>query len=447
VTRSAPPFARFVPSLLALTVVVGLAGLRLAGAYSVYDGLLTLWGIVPFDVPFLDIDGPLSSMECARQGFDVIAWNPCDLEYRPYNYSPLLLTLDWIPLGSGDRVWVGLAMDTAFLLSLAVLPPPTSWRETALRCAAILSTMVVFGVERANVDVLVFTLVVAMLVLLSRSLPFRMLGFGLGFLAGAIKYYPFILLSLVAKERLRTGVAIGFALFMAILLFLHAYTEPLARTLLLIPFNTAFTDMFGAMNVLEGGFELFRERIPDPGDAAAYALAVTAVLAVAVAAVIAGIWGFADLGASLFRLDELSRLALVAGATLLVVCFFIGQNVGYRGIFLLLLLPGLSALGRDRASGALAPAARLSVVAIPPLMWAEAIRLWLHLAATGQYPPPSFAMMHVLVEPVDLAAWAVREILWWLLIGFLGLLLFGFAATIAGERWRDLQALVRGRAV
>lgn len=438
--------ARFVPSLAALAAMAFLAGLRLAGAYSTYDWVLTLWGIVPFDVPFLDIDGPLSSMECARHGFDVIASNPCDLEYRPYNYSPLLLTLDWIPVGGKDRVWAGLTMDIAFLLSLAALPPPGSWRETALRCIAALSTMVAFAAERANVDVLVFALVVAMLVLLCRALPFRVIGLGLGFLAGAIKYYPFILLSLVAKEGLRTGLAIGLVLFLAIVLFFHAYAEPLARTLLLIPFNTAFTDMFGAMNVLEGAFELFRERIPEPAAAAAYALALTALLAITVVAVIAGIWGFSDIRAALLRLDELSRLALAAGATLLIACFFIGQNVGYRGIFLLLLLPGLAALGRDGAAGAVAPAARLSVVAIPILMWGEAIRLWLHLVATGQYPPPSFALMHVLVEPADLAAWAAREIAWWLLIGFLGMLLFGFAATVAGERWRDLRALVRGRA-
>lgn len=443
-TRSPRAIARFIPSLVALVVLAGFIALRLAGAWSVYDGLLTLWGIVPFEVPFLDIDGPLSSMECARLGYDVIAFNPCDLLYRPYNYSPLLLTLDWLPVGGKDRVWLGLTVDIAFLLSLSVLPPPGSWRETVCRCVAAVSTMVVFAVERANVDVIIFPLVVAMLFLLCRKLPYRVLGLAIGFLAGAIKYYPFILLGLIVKERLRTAVAFGVGLLLAGGLFFRVYADLIERTLQLIPFNTAFIDMFGAKNVLYGSFELFRERFPVPAQAAEYAVTTVALMVLTVFALLVWIWRHSTIRTALFRMEELSLLALMAGSIVLVVCFFFpGQNVGYRGIFLLLLLPGLGALGRDRAAGVAARVARLSVATIPILMWSEAIRLWLHLVATGNYPPPAFTLMHVLVEPIDLAAWGMREIVWWLLIGFLTLLLLGFAVEVAVRRWRDVRALFR----
>ena len=62
--------------------------------------------------------------------------------------------------------------------------------------------------------------------------------------------------------------------------------------------------------------------------------------------------------------------------------------------------------------------------AIPFLMWAEAIRLWVHLAAVGEYPPPGF--MSVLDQPADFIAWCGREIAWWLVIGFLATLLLNF---------------------
>ena len=59
-----------------------------------------------------------------------------------------------------------------------------------LRIAAVLSTMVVFAVERANPDILIFILVIAMLYLLRRSFFFRLAGYGVAFLAGTLKYFP-----------------------------------------------------------------------------------------------------------------------------------------------------------------------------------------------------------------------------------------------------------------
>jgi hypothetical protein len=85
----------------------------------------------------------------------------------------------------------------------------------------------------------------------------------------------------------------------------------------------------------------------------------------------------------------------------------------------------------------------LTAGTIPILMWTEAIRLWLHLAVTGHYPPPGFKSMHILIEPIDSAAWGVREIAWWPLVGFLTMLLLGFATEVAVQRWSDFQAVFR----
>jgi hypothetical protein len=123
--------------------------------------------------------------------------------------------------------------------------------------------------------------------------------------------------------------------------------------------------------------------------------------------------------AALCRVDEARQLALLAGALLLSGCFFAGQNVAYRGIFLFLVIPGLSALAQDRDAGAFATAARLAVTGIPLLMWSEAIRLWIHLTATGVYPPPGFHTSLVLEQYWDFWVWFAREIGWWFLIAFL----------------------------
>jgi hypothetical protein len=439
-------FARFVPSLVGLAGFGLCAVLWLLGAHATYDQLLTLWGIVPFRVPFLDIDGPLSSMECARQGLDVIAANPCDIEQRPFNYSPVLLSFAWLPLGSADRVWLGFIVDLLFFCSLATLPPPFSWRETLARVAASVSTMVVFAVERCNTDVAVFVLVVLMLHLLNRSRFVRICGYGVGFAGGAIKYYPFILLALVAKERLRFAALLAATLIGACVAFYLGYAEQLARTLKLVPFNTAFTDMFGAINLLDGMFELLRPFAQTVEGAVEAALGVLLPLLIVALWAFIRLWRASRVSLALTRLDEPRSLALLAGALVICVCFLTSQSVGYRGIFLLLLLPGLAAIGRDSAVGPVASAARAAAIGIPVLMWSESIRLIVHLAATGRYPAPAFARLHALADPADLLAWGAREIAWWLLVVLLLMLLAVFFFDRASSFLRELGGGARPRA-
>jgi hypothetical protein len=435
--------ARFVPSLAGLAALALVAALWLAGAHTTYDDLLTLWGMVPFREPFLDIDGPLSALDCARQGMDVILANPCDILQRPYNYSPFWLSFVWVPLGGDDRVAVGLVVDIALLISLSALPAPQSRSEMLLRVVASVSTMVVFALERANTDVFVFVLIVLMLDLLRRSPLARAAGYAVAFLAGAIKYYPLILFGLVAKERLLLCVSIALGLIVGLALFFEIYAEEIARTIVLVPHNTAFTDMFGAVNILLGTFDTALRQGVAQIDAVKLALAVTVPFAVPLLWVMVRFWRRSDIPAALCRLDDARRLALLAGALLVCGCFLTGQNIGYRGIFLLLIQPGLAALGRDRAAGPIAAAARLAAIAVPVLMWAEGMRLWLHLAVAGTYPSPGFLHLHWLDLPADLAAWAGREIVWWLLVAFLVSLLLGFFLDRLGALFQELGLAVR----
>jgi hypothetical protein len=109
----------------------------------------------------------------------------------------------------------------------------------------------------------------------------------------------------------------------------------------------------------------------------------------------------------------------------------------------LLLLPGLSSLARDEQAVTTARAAGFAAVAVVAVMWIEAVRLWIHLAVTGHYPPPEFGSVMVLDQPLDLAAWGVREFAWWLLIGFLLLTLFSALVARPLSRWRDFLGSLR----
>ena len=343
---------------------------------------------------------------------------------RGYNYSPFWMTIDWVPLGRADRVAAGVTLGVAFMVSLTALPPPLARTETALRFAAALSTMVVFAIERANPDLAIFILVILMLSLLRRSLIARVLGYCIVFLLGVIKYYPFILLGLLAQERFRVGIPIVLASVVGLVLFWDIYAAQILEGLPNIAHGSPFGDMFGAKN-FPIGMALIVQHITGSWRVAAGAAVVTIILLVAVIC-----WEMVvflpqiNIAAALHRLDKSRRLALLTGALLLSGCFFAGQSVGYRGIFLLLVLPGLFALGRDCAAGPMASIARSAALSIPFLMWTEAIRTWVHIIATEEFPPPRVIM--AFGQPLDFLAWCGREIVWWLLVVFMVIIILGF---------------------
>ena len=144
---------RFAPTLAGLLVFVSMSGLYMFGDRNLYTQILTWYGIAPFRSPFLDISAWLAVWECARQGVDVIAANPCDILQRSYSCSPLWIAGSVIPLGVRDTAVVGWVLDLVFIASLSLLPSPRRLSELILVLAASLSTMVVFALERTNPDV------------------------------------------------------------------------------------------------------------------------------------------------------------------------------------------------------------------------------------------------------------------------------------------------------
>jgi hypothetical protein len=436
-------YSRIAPSLAGLIVLAVFAGLWFGGALPTYNQLLFAWGIYPFRFPFLDIDGSLAAWDCSRAGVDVILGDPCDVLGRQYSYSPFWMTIDWIPLGRADRVWVGLALNVAFLASFTALPRPLSGHELALRFAAMLSTMVVFAVERANPDIIIFIMTVLMLHLLQKSRGFRTLGYAIAFLAGMIKYYPFVLLALTFRERIRIFVLLVIVIFFGFSLFFYLYYTQVMLGLPYIPQGEAFVDMLGAKNLPLGIFTVLQKHeVPRTGTIAIVITAMIAFLTAIVWAMIK-LWRNSDILGALHRMDAPRRLPLLAGALLLAGCFVAGQSVGYRGVFLLMLIPGLTALGRDEAAGTAGRIARLAVMGVPPLMWAEAIRGWVHFATTREFPPDAFATLWTPALPVDFLVWSMREFAWWLLIAFLTTLLLGFLADRARSVIDQLRLLLK----
>jgi hypothetical protein len=416
---------RFAPAGSALTVFLAMCWLYGQGHAGLYGDILRSWGIAPFRFPFLDISGWLAVWECSRQGINVISFNPCDILYRGYGSSPLWLAASAVPLGVANTITVGWALDFVFIVSLSLLPPPGRLIELLLVLAATLSTMVVFALERANADVGLFLLALAAGCFAERGLKARLIGYGLALLSALLKYYPILVLILLFRERIAVFAAVALAMAGSLAVFWAAYHVEIVRGWAEISTGPYNTDLFAAKNlpVLIG---LMVEDAAAPSRfAAAVGWAVTVGLygglVGAALAICRRLSRFAQLRAAIAELPDGERFFMVTGSAVIAGCFFAGQSIGYRGIFLLLVMPGLLALSRSdiRRLRALCLG---SATVIVLLMWGECLRQ----AFDGGF-----------------GFWLLRELGWWwsvsVMLTLVADFLWGSPVLQAASAWLSRQ--------
>jgi len=225
-----------------------------------------------------------------------------------------------------------------------------------------------------------------------------------------------VLLTLGLRERPRVFAFIATISIAVLALFTAAYHTELRAALANVPVGKNFTDLFGAPNLPQGLATLFPALPLRPG-----VLRVVLYLAAASgAAVIAALPGTR---ASCRRLPPDEAVFLAIGASLVAGCFLAGQNIGYRGIFLLFVLPGLWGLAQA-AKDSFGRALFHSAIGFTLfLMWGEFFR---HLVDNLAPAPGPFLF------------WLGRELAWWAVVSLLGGLLACFA--LESETVRNLAA-------
>jgi hypothetical protein len=394
-------------------------------ARPVYDIALNWYGIHPFEFPFLDLDAITAAVECLRQGFDVYAAHPCDVLGRPHVYSPLWLAASALPITRAWTTPVGLALDLVFLLSLAAIPMPAQRRNQWLMLAAVLSTMSVYAVERANNDVVIFLLILLAGVALARppagggATAWRRCAYPLILLAGMLKFYPIVGLIASFRERRPAFITVNVVLFFAALMFVVAERNELARVLAVTPIGPYYTDFFGAKNLPYGIAQLIYTPSWEP-----MIRFLPSVLLVVLCS--HALW-FATalarrsaLQIALPGLEEREKMLLILGGAMLAGCFFAGQSIGYRGIFFILILPGLFALARRTQGDEASISCRAAVWLILFVMWSDALRHAIFAAQPLELPGWGI---------IATAFWLAREIIWWHIIAVLGGILLCFVLT------------------
>jgi hypothetical protein len=412
-----------------ITAMLGLATLY-AFARPVYNAVLYLMGVRAYATPFVDFEARLAAVQCLRRGIDVYLSNPCDPLLRLENYSPLWLHFGFLP-GTDWTTALGWPISLMFFLSLAFLPSPKGRWGLAIMLAATLSPRVAFGIERLNVDVIMFILAVAAGVLLAGGIVMRLAGYAVMSLAGLLKFYPGALLVLSARERPKIFTTVLATCTGAAIIFIITFHRELAIVAERIPGGTPFSDLFGAVN-LPRGFAIVMEQFDLPFSSTAAAL-MWAVLLAGLFAQVFALVHRGELERELAVRPEIETIFLAIGALLVEACFFSSQNMGYRGIFLLLTLGPLSALAATHMRPRVRRMALSTSIIIVLIMWDGALT-W-----RSGMPASSVPQLDALVAwrngipttptgtVVAASLWIVREILWWRVVAVLAACLAVFA--------------------
>ena len=380
---------RYVPALAALLVFAFFATLYLTDQRALATTIMFNLGIDAWAFPFLDADGVVSAARCMREGVDVIADNPCDPLRRPFNYSPLWLVLAILPVTPSWLLPVGLILAAMCIGSLALLPQGRTVAATTVITIGAISPPMIFAIERANIDIVVFVLAIAAGALASRTPLLRLVGYGAALLAGLLKYFPITMMVMATRERPLRFLAVFAASVGVVGVFWAIVGDDILRTWQLIPDGGWFNNMMGSRTLPSGLVAEYKW----PEGRAELLLRQLTIGAVLIGALLS--W-LPAVRAGVDRLTDAERLTLVAGAALIITCFFGARNVGYRVMFLLLTVPALTALWRLRA-GWLFTVTTFTVLL---LLWSQAWRaLWMRRLIPGR--------------PAFVTIWFIRETLWW----------------------------------
>ena len=360
------------------------------------------------------------------------------------DYSPLLLRLSFLGSGEAWKNPAVLSVCVLFFLSLATLPPAERPRDQAILLLAALSSSIWLGIERGNVDLALFLMVIAALNLGLLALPCRLAGYALLIFAGLLKFYPFVSLIVVLRERVSVliGVALGAAA--ALLALVLAYHQELGRTAANLPTPSYMNLQFGAANlaVLLGVTAANILRLALHYDSAAARAAGAAVTRAALPILtVLAILGAVTIGrrcrlpAVLPLLSERLTGYLVVGAALICGCFFAVNSHVFRGMYLLLALPGLAALSREVAQPMGQRFFGTVCIAIPFVLWQPFFDMCLIVASHWRSPRGHFDNPYDAFPgfTLDYLLWLASELAWWWIITVLLAILGAF--VLRSEAW------------
>lgn len=355
-------------SRLALSGILGLyfAAMQFALGGRHHWGRI---GVGPLFFPFGDLRNVTAAWECTRKGIAVLPANPCDPYTRPANYPRLWLAVSDLGLGQGDTFWLGFIVVGIFLVAaIAVLPGRVSWGSTAVYAAALCSPAAMLGVERGNVDIVLFAMVVLAVLISARGLAGLVAADALVLFAAMLKIFPIFSIGFLVPRRTRRAVVSIVVVSVGFLVYAFAIRHQLHQIRSALPQSDKYS--FGIRRVseyLSAGTEGHKQ-----SHVSLIGWDVLVIVVVAGAAWLAARRTRPTLEPPAEDAAASRDLELFwAGACTYVGTYALARNNDYRLVFVLMTLPQL--FRWTRAGSGLA---YLTIGALLATMWLDGYYSW-----------------------------------------------------------------------
>ena len=333
-------------------------------------------GIPPGPSVFFDARNLTAAWECQRLGYDPLYESPCDPWQRPLMYPRPWLLLGALGLDQSHTFMLAAVLVAAMFVTFGLFAGRVSLGTGLVLALACCSPAVMFAVERANMDIALFSLV-AISLLLWRALrgPAQVVSPILVLLGATAKLYPVFALPafVVSRSRVASRAAVlCIAAFGAYVVF---NLRDIAHVAEIATQGQLFS--YGA-RILPA--HLYHQVGADhwAGPTILKQLLAALPLGIVAAAIVLRVQrrlrpredDAPDAGASL--------LGLQVGALIYLGTFVTANNFDYRLVFLLLTLPQLAAWASLPAQR-LSSLAQMTLFAIVVLLWVGSLSEWLNL--------------------------------------------------------------------
>ncbi len=349
-------------------------------------------GVQPIPVRYGDFRYVLAGVEASRTGANV--WDSCkpcaaatgasgDLRFnypRAVVWLGHLMPERWTP---NDAEWLGPLIDVAFLLAAATLLCSSHFGQVAFSAAILASPPILLGLERANYDLIIFSLVLLNMWLINKWSNGG--AYITAFALGLLKIYPVvIILGLVQKTKASLlwflATVSGEIVFISLTL---GQIRDVSRNTQQLPYPSYGYPV--AFLFLQS--HLHSKKIP-PALLTVSGFAFPFLICFCVV-VIFFTWRYREhLVAFLSNNRPAERSTFLAGAAVFSMSFAAGLNFNYRLIFLLFTVPHLFAIARKGEAASTRVARRileiLFVVLWLPLCYAKpaGVLYWLESMLT-----------------------------------------------------------------
>ncbi len=225
------------------------ARLASLGVLAVYLGTVAelghaRWGRLGVPVStfrFYDLRNVTSAWECTRRGIAVLPVNPCDPSHRPADFPRIWLSLSFLGLGPADTIVLGFVLGGVFLAAaIFVLPADASIASGLFYALMLCSPAVMLGVERGNPDIVLFVIMLAAVLVGSRSRARETVGALLVLLAAVLKFYPVFAIGFLVRRATRTSLLAAGLVALVFLVYAALIHSEIHQILASVPQSSEF---------------------------------------------------------------------------------------------------------------------------------------------------------------------------------------------------------------